>query len=136
MTYASAAALQSAVYARLAGDAALALLVGAAVYDAVPAGMLPETYVSLGAEEARSRGDASGTVADHDIVVTVVSSAAGFATAKAAAAAVSSALQAPGLTLVNGRLMDLRFLSARARRVRDGDVRRIDLRFRARIDTN
>jgi hypothetical protein len=32
--------------------------------------------------------------------------------------------------------MDLRFLGARARRVRDADVRRIDLRFRARIDTN
>lgn len=136
MSYGGSVALQAAVYGRLVDDASLAMLVGPAIYDAVPAGTLPETYVSLGAEEARSRGDASGAVADHDIVVTVVSSAAGFATAKAVAAAASAALQAPGLTLATGRLMDLRFLSARARRVRDGDVRRIDLRFRARIDTN
>jgi len=136
MSYGSAVALQAAVYGRLKGDSALTGLVGAAIYDAVPAGTLPEIYVSLGAEEAQARGDASGMVADHDIVVTVVSLAAGFARAKAAAAAVSAALQGPGLVLAAGRLMDLRFLSGRARRVRDGDVRRIDLRFRARIDTN
>lgn len=136
MSYGSAVALQTAVFGRLTGNPTLTGLVGAAIYDAVPAGTLPETYVSLGVEEARSRGDSAGAVADHDVMVTVVSSAAGFATAKAAAAAVSSALEEPGLTLSAGRLMDLRFLTARARRVRDGDVRRIDLRFRARIDTN
>jgi hypothetical protein len=136
MSYGSAAALQAAVYGRLTSDAALAGLVGPSIYDAVPAGALPETYVSLGAEETRSRGDASGALADHDFVVTVVSSAAGFATAKATAAAAAAALQGAGLTLASGRLMDLRFLSARARRVRDGDVRRIELRFRARIDIN
>jgi hypothetical protein len=136
MSYGNAAALQAAVYGRLIGNAVLTAIVGTAIYDAVPAGALPETYISLGAEEARSRGDASGAVADHDLVVTVVSSAAGFATAKAAAAAVAAALEAPGLTLPSAKLMDMRFLAARTRRVRDSDMRRIDLRFRARVDSN
>jgi hypothetical protein len=136
MSYGSAAALQAAVYARLMSDADLAALVGGAIYDSVPAGSLPETYVSLGVEEARARGDATGAIAEHDIALSVVSSASGFAIAKGAAAAAAAALEAPGIVLGNGRLMDLQFLSARARRVRDADVRRIELRFRARIDTN
>jgi hypothetical protein len=136
MSYGSAVALQSAVYARLTSDPALVALAGTAVYDHVPAGNLPETYVSLGVEEARARGDASGVIAEHDIALSVVSSATGFAQAKAVAAAAAAALEAPGLVLNAGRLMDLTFLSARARRVRDADVRRIELRFRARIDTN
>ncbi len=136
MSYGSAVALQAAVYARLTSDTDLAGLVGAAIYDSVPAGNLPETYVSIGAEEARVRGDATGVIAEHDFSVSVVSSAAGFAIAKSAAAVVAEALEADGIVLATGRLMDLRFLSARARRVRDADVRRIELRFRARIDTN
>jgi hypothetical protein len=136
MSYGSAVALQAAVYARLTSDPDLSALVGAAIYDSVPAGSLPETYVSLGVEEATERGDVNGAIAEHDIALSVVSSASGFANAKAAATAVAAALEATGIVLAAGRLMDLRFLSARARRVRDADVRRIELRFRARIDTN
>ncbi len=136
MSYGSAVALQAAVYARLTSDPGLAALVGPAIYDQVPAGNLPETYVSLGVEEMRARRDASGAIAEHDIALSVVSSASGFAQAKAVAGAAAVALEAPGLVLDAGRLMDLRFLSARARRVRDADVRRIEVRFRARIDTN
>jgi hypothetical protein len=136
MSYALAGALQAAVFARLSADAALVALVGTAIYDAVPAGSLPETYLSLGVEDARVRGDASGEIAEHDIGLSVISSAAGFATAKAVAAAVAAALDGGDLTVAGGRLMDLRFLGARARRVRDADVRRIELRFRARIDSN
>lgn len=134
MSYGVAAALQAAVYQRLAGDAALGALVGAAIYDVVPAGPVPGTYVSLGPEDVRDRSDKTGRGAEHRFTVSVVTDAAGFQTAKNAAAAVSDALLGAGLALSRGRLVAMEFLSARARRVRAGDVRRIDLTFRARVE--
>ncbi|MCU0912079.1 MAG: DUF3168 domain-containing protein [Rhodobacteraceae bacterium] len=134
MSYASAAALQAAVYQRLVGDAAVAGLVGAAIYDAVPPGPLPPTYLSLGPEDARDRSDKTGAGAEHDFTVSVVTDAAGFQTAKALAGAVSDALVGADLALTRGRVVDLWFLRARARRVGAADQRRIDLWFRARVD--
>lgn len=134
MSYGIAAALQGAVFQRLAADPALAGLVGEAIYDVVPAGTLPPTYVSLGPEDAQDRSDATGGGAEHRFTVSVVSEAAGFLTAKQAAAAVSDALVDAPLALSRGRLVALGFLKARARRVQDGDVRRIDLTFRARVE--
>ncbi|MBU0642514.1 MAG: DUF3168 domain-containing protein, partial [Alphaproteobacteria bacterium] len=40
------------------------------------------------------------------------------------------------LTLSRGSLVGLYFVSAKARRVQDSDVRRIDLKFRARVEDN
>ncbi|MCV2880980.1 DUF3168 domain-containing protein [Actibacterium sp. XHP0104] len=136
MSYGAAAALQAAVFQRLAADAPLAGVVGGAIYDAVPPGELPETYVSLGPEEARDRSDATGGGALHFFTISVVTTAAGFANAKAAAAAVSDALVDAPLVLSRGVLVGLGFEKARARRVQEGDTRRIDLTFRARIDDN
>ena len=45
MTYALSGALQAAVYDLLQSDPGLTALIGDAVYDAVPGGSLPETYV-------------------------------------------------------------------------------------------
>ncbi|MFN3642333.1 MAG: DUF3168 domain-containing protein [Gemmobacter sp.] len=134
MSYAMAAALQAAVYDRLSGDAALAGLVGGAVYDAVPPGEGPGTFVLLGPEEVRDASDRSGAGAEHRFTVSVVSRKAGFAVAKAAAAAISDALLGPPLALARGRVAGLWFLSARARREGAGAVRRIDLVFRARVE--
>jgi len=134
VSYGVAAALQAAVYQRLAGDAALAGLVGGAIYDAVPPGPLPETYVSLGEEDARDRSDMTGDGALHSFTVSVVTTVAGFAGAKAAAGAISDALVDADMALSRGILVSLTFDRARARRVEDGDVRRIDLTFRARVD--
>lgn len=134
MSYGVSAALQAAVYQRLAGDAALAALVGAAIYDVVPAGQLPTTYVSLGPEDVTDRSDKTGRGAEHRFTVSVVTEAAGFQTAKAAAGAVSDALLPGGMVLTRGRLVAIEFLKAQARRVRAGDVRRIDLTFRARVE--
>lgn len=131
MSFAVSGALQGAVYQRLAGDAALATIVGDAIYDAVPPGALPPIYVTLGEEDVRDRSDTDGGGALHDLVISVVSAAAGFSTAKAAAGAVSDALLEGGLSLTRGRVVGLWFLKARARRVGGGDTRRIDLRFRA-----
>ena len=53
MTYAIAAALQKAVFERLASDATIVGLVDDAVYDAIPHGMVRGTYVALGPEDVR-----------------------------------------------------------------------------------
>lgn len=134
MSYASASALQRAVYQHLAADAAVQALADGAIYDAVPPGSLPSLYVSLGPEEARDRSDKTGQGAEHDFTVSVVSDAAGFQTAKDLAAAVSEALVGADLALMRGQLVGLWFLRARARRVGAADRRRIDLWFRARVD--
>ncbi len=135
MSYANGAALQAAIFQRLTGDAALAALVGTAVHDAVPPGTLSGTYVSLGPEDVRDASDATGAGAAHDFTVSIVTDAAGFQQAKDVAAAVSDALtEAPPPVLARGHLVGLWFLKARARRVQTGEMRRIDLTFRARIE--
>ena len=132
MSYAVAGALQAAVYQHLRADGALTALVGAAVYDAVPPGPLAGTYVSLGPEDVADASDKTGAGAVHDFVISVITDAAGFATAKAAA--VSDALVGADLALSRGRLVGLWFLRAKARRVEKADARRIDLVFRARVE--
>ncbi len=134
MSYGQAAALQAAVYQRLMADSAVDALVGSAIYDAIPPGTPPGTFVTLGPEDARDRSDRTGGAAEHDFVVSVVTDAAGFQTAKAVAAAVSDALVGAELVLARGRLVGLWFLKAAARRVEDGEIRRIDMTFRARVE--
>jgi hypothetical protein len=134
MSYGVAAALQAAVFSRLSGDETLAGLVGEAIFDAAPPGTLPPLYVALGSEDASDRSDMTGHGAAHDIIVSVIGESGGFLAAKAAAAAVSDALNDAGLTLERGHLVSMRFLSARARLDGDGAARRIDLRFRARVE--
>ena len=133
MSYGVGAALQAAVYQKLVGDAALGAIVGTAIYDAVPAGTGQGTFVSIGPEDVRDRSDKSGSGAEHDFVVSVLTDLAGFQTAKAAATAVSDALVGANLVLSRGSLVGLWFLKAVARRADRGLVRRIDLTFRARV---
>ena len=135
MSYAMSAALQAAVFQRLQGDAALGALVGGAIYDALPAGSVPGLYVSLGAETVLDRSDQTGRGALHRFVVSVVSEASGFGQAKTAAAAITDALDEADLTLSRGRLVFLRFERASARRRgTTGNLRQIDLSFRARVE--
>lgn len=131
MSYAGAAALQAAVFARLSGWPDLA---GVAVLDAMPAGGGTGTFVLLGPEEARDASDRTGDGAEHRLVVSVISDASGFFTAKTVAVAVSEALDGAELVLSVGRLVGIGFQRAVARRLEDGEVRRIDLTFRARLD--
>jgi len=132
MSYGTAPDLQAAAYQRLAGDPALAALVGGAIFDAPPSGVLPPLYVVLGEERVRAAGDKTHRGARHLLRVDVVSAEAGFAGAKAAAAAVSDALDGTALTLVRGALVALDFERARARR--RGAERRIELGFRAIVE--
>lgn len=136
MSYAVAEALQGAIYQEIQNDAGVTLLIGDAVYDAVPAGTLPETYVILGSETVLDRSDLSGAGAEHRLTISVMSEAAGFATAKAVAVAISDALEGADLTLTRGRLVFLKFDRAVARREGSANTRRIDLRFRARVEDN
>lgn len=131
MSYAGAAALQAALYDRLAGWPALA---GVPVLDAVPSGQAPDTYVLIGTEEARDASDISGAGAEHRLVLGVVSRAMGFLAAKGIAEAISDALEGAALDLARGRLVGLSFVKARALRLDNGALRRIDLTFRARVE--
>lgn len=134
MSYLSASAVQVAVFTLLSGDASLVGLVPGGVFDAPPPATPQGTYVVLGEEEVIDRSDISGTGAEHRITVQVVSDAAGFLTAKAAAARISALLAGAQPALSVGRVVAIWFHQAQARRAEGGATRRIDLRFRVRVE--
>jgi len=131
MSYDAAAALQVAIYGVLSTAPALS---GALVVDAVPPQGAGGTFVLIGPEEVLDQSDKSGDGAEHRIMVSVISDAAGFLTAKTMASAVSACLVDATPPLTGGRVVSIRFVKAVARRLADGDVRRIDLTFRVRIE--
>ena len=133
MSYGVSAALQAAVYQQLSSNVGLTAIVSTHVYDALPAGTLPSLYVALGPEVVKDQSDKTGAGALHEFTVSVVTDVAGFAQAKTAAAAVSDALVDANLLLSRGQLVSLNFYKATAARVGTGDVRQIDLIFRARV---
>ncbi|WP_424966934.1 DUF3168 domain-containing protein [Dinoroseobacter sp. S375] len=134
MSYALSSALQAAVYGALIADPALQSLVGDAVYDAVPKGTLPATYITLGPENAVARADRSSAATRHDFVVSVHTEADGFQTIKDVAASVSDILVDAPLALSRGSLSTLEFLRAKARLSTNGQMRQVDLWFRARLE--
>lgn len=134
MSYGIASALQAAVFAAISGDAGVQGVVGSDVFDALPSGVLPTTYVVLGEEDVRGKSNSSGDAAIHSFTISIISDAAGFASAKNAAVAVSDALIDANLTLTRGLLVSLDFVRAKAKRGKTPDGRRIDLRFRARVE--
>ena len=137
MSYAAAAALQTAVYQRLIADVELGAIVGDAIFDAMPVDAPSGTFVSLGPEEATDAGDMTARGSRHDFVISVLSGTdetSGFRSVKEASVAVATALENGGLSLSVGHLAGLWFLRAKARRVENGAARRVDLTFRARID--
>lgn len=134
MSYGTAAPLQAAIFDTLSSDPTLTNLVGSAIYDELPPGPVEGTYVSIGAEDVRDLSANDVALAAHGISVSVVSGAEGFAEPKAVAAAVSDALVNAAPALSRGRIVSLRFLRARAKRGRAGQVRRIDMTFRAIVE--
>lgn len=131
MSYAASAALQSAVYGRLTSFPALS---GVTIVDAVAPGAGKGKFVLLGPETVTDRSDKTGAGAEHLFQVSVVSDDTGFLSAKAIAGHVSDALVDANLSLSAGHLVALSFVRATARRLKEGDHRRIDLIFRARVD--
>ena len=133
MSYTSAVALQEALYQYLVADTELMALTGGAIHDAAPPGTPAGTHLVLGEEEAIDRSDISGPGAEHRFTLSVRSDAAGFAQAKAVAARLGAIVPDAPLALAEGRLVGLWFDRAVARRADGAAVRRIDLRFRARV---
>lgn len=133
MSYALSGPLQSAIYQQLFTDPLLSARVGANIFDAMPSGAVPSLYVALGPEKVRDASDVTGGGALHELTISVVSDAAGFAVAKEVAGMVSDALVGADLPLSRGALVSLNFFKAAAARVGTGDTRRIDLFFRARV---
>jgi hypothetical protein len=131
MSYGAAAMLQTAIYGVLASAPALA---GVLVVDAVPAQGGTGTFILIGPEEVSDQSDKSGRGAEHRVMVSVISDANGFLASKTVAAAVCDALVDAAPPLTTGRIVGIRFLKASAKRLEDGDVRRIDLTFRVRIE--
>jgi Protein of unknown function (DUF3168) len=139
VTYALSAALQAAVYQRLAGNDVLAGMIGDRIYDApleARPGETPPDHVTLGEEAVRPDDTKTSTGAVHDFSVTVHSARDGFDAAKRIAAAVCEALVDAPLALAEGHLVALRFLRARADRGRAPEKRRISLRFRAVLEAD
>ncbi|WP_299376668.1 DUF3168 domain-containing protein [uncultured Tateyamaria sp.] len=134
MSYAVSAALQSAVFAALTTDDDVQDAVNGAVYDALPSGVLPSIYVSLGGETVRAENDKTGAGAAHRFVISVVTDVPGFHAAKVAAGAVCDALHEADMALSRGRLVSMKFDRARAVMIDKGAGRRIDLTFRARVE--
>ena len=135
MSFAFSAGLQAGVFARLRDDAAVAALIGGAIFDAPPPLDPEETeYVLLGEETVRSNGTKTSDGALHDFTVTVVSGRDGFDGAKRVAAAVCAALIDAPMALDAGRLVALRFLRAGAVRGPAPARRKVTLRFRAVVD--
>jgi hypothetical protein len=90
--------------------------------------------VLVGPEEVRDASDKSGQGAEHQLAISVVSDGTGFLAAKAIAGAITDTLTGANLTLTRGHVVSFLFLRASARRIDEGEVRRIDLIFRARIE--
>lgn len=131
MSYGAAAALQAAIFQLLSNAPDLA---GVSVVDAAPPGTGTGTFVMIGPEEALDASDKSGGGAEHRVLISVISDATGFLAAKTVASAVSAALVDTTPALTTGRVVGIRFVKAVAKRLEDGDVRRIDLTFRARVE--
>jgi hypothetical protein len=131
MSYGAAAALQAAIYGVLSAAPALA---GILVVDAMPPLGSTGTFVLIGPEEVLDQSDKSGDGAEHRIAVSVISDASGFLTAKTLAGAVTDCLVDATPELTVGQVVGIRFVKAVAKRLADGDVRRIDLTFRVRIE--
>ena len=118
--------LQKAIYERLAGDSALAALVGIRIHDNPP-GDAALPYLTLGENETRAWPGGR----EHRLSFHVFSRGGGRAEAKSIMAAVEAALHDAALTLEGHALVNLRFLDAATRREADGTTWRGTIRFRA-----
>lgn len=136
MSYMLSADLQKTVYQILVNDDALREHVGDAIYDVVPSGQQAATYVSLGSEDVRDWSDKTGSGARYDFTISVLSDRSGFHKAKTIAGVVADALVDTDGELGHGRLVAIMFRRARAIRVEDGQMHRIDLSFRALVSND
>jgi hypothetical protein len=104
------------------------------VYDAMPSGTLPQTFIALGAETVSDASDQTGHGALHSVTVSVITSKPGFMEAKQLAGVVGQTLLDGPIPMAQGRVVFFNFLRAAARRDTDSQTRRIDMVFQARLE--
>ena len=123
--------LQTAIHARLTGDATLGgLLAGPRVFDDVPRGAaFPYVTFGLTSEKDWSTGSENGS--EHVVTLHVWSRAAGRHEARTIVAAIKAALHDQSLALAGHRLINLRQEFADAQRDADGETFHGIVRLRA-----
>ncbi|MEL6678277.1 MAG: DUF3168 domain-containing protein [Pseudomonadota bacterium] len=128
-------ALQSAVLGHLEGDLELAGM--ARIYDAPPvlsAADVEADYVTLGEEAVKPLTRPEDGLIAHDIDVVVHSPAHGFSRAKAVAERIDALLLSGALTVSGVRVVDIRFVKAKADRGAGVDRRRVRMTYRVVLE--
>ncbi len=123
-------ALMSAIYQRLAGDAALLQLLGeAAIHDRVPRGAKPP-FVVFGALDSREADGDDPPLVEHRVGIDVYSRGYGRREASEIAFRVRELLDEADLSLAGHRLVQLRHVRTRLSPERDRRSYRAAMTFR------
>lgn len=131
MSVSATFSLRKAVHARLAGDAALAALLGGArVHDEAPRGTAPP-YITFGDVRTRDWSTASDHGAEHFVILDVWTEHRGAGAALNMAARIETLLHDTAMILEDHRLIYLRFEQIESRRENQGRFARASMRFRA-----
>jgi hypothetical protein len=141
MTYALSWPLQKAIYETLTASQSITdILVGKGkIFDEPPhansmgTAILP--YIVLGDEKTTNWSDKDTYGAIHNFEIIIYSSNKGFKQAKLIAGIVCDALlkSSPPI-LIRGTIVDLHFVSGEAVREKNGDYRKITLKFQGIIE--
>jgi hypothetical protein len=124
-------ALRKAVFARLDGDASLALLIGTGrVHDEVPRGRVPP-YLVIGEGTVKDWSTSSDRGHEHLLAIVIWSKEGGAKEALGIAAAALAALEGLAPALDGHRLVNLGALGTELRREADRSLVRATLRLRA-----
>jgi hypothetical protein len=129
--------LQKAIFAALAADSTLALLIGnpSRIYDDPP-GETVLPYVQIGDGTESDWSSATETGAEHQLTIHVWSRAGGRMEARAILAVIYDVLQDASLTLDANRLINLRFTLSQVWRENDGETFHGMARYRAVTEPN
>ena len=130
----SARALQEAVFAALAADAALTGLIGAGRVHDGPPHSAAAPYVHLGEVLARDWSTATEAGTEISFAVVVWSRALGRSEGLLIAARVVALLHDAALMLDGFRLVNLRHVATETARVETPEGRRMVVRFRAVVE--
>ncbi|MEM0977274.1 MAG: DUF3168 domain-containing protein [Pseudomonadota bacterium] len=122
-------AVQAFLYSHLTGDVVLSNLVGGAIYDAAPAGDLPEIAIIIGAEEVIDVSDAGASARLHRAEVEIIARGPGFLAAKDVAGNIRRVLEAASGPVSNGHVTRTQFRRAQSLRETADGLRRIRMRF-------
>jgi hypothetical protein len=125
-------ALQQAIFAKLASDAALLALLGGVprIYDDVPQGA-DFPYLTFASSQVRDLGASPEDGTEHILSLNVWSLAKGRKETHEIMGALRAALHDQTLSLASCRLVNLRCDQSEARRESDGETYRGTVRLRA-----